>query len=76
MNPIPLDFELNIQKARQTESGKWIVEGLAATTDFDLQDDIISQTAINESAKDLITNSTVLYNHDVNQPIGKVIDAE
>lgn len=77
MKPINFNFELDIQKARENEkSGKWIVEGLASTTDLDMQDDIVHQKAINAAASDLKTNSTVLYNHDVNRPIGKVLDSK
>lgn len=57
------------------EKGNWIVEGFAATTDFDLQDDIVSQEAIESSAKDLIENSTVLLNHNPDESMGKVMES-
>lgn len=75
MNAIDFDCHLDILKAEEKD-GKWIIEGLAATTDFDFQDDVISQKAIDESAKDLLMNSTVLYNHDMKTPIGKVLDSK
>ena len=69
------DCYLDVVKAYE-EGGRWIVEGLAATTDFDLQDDIVSQEAIESSAKDLIESSTVLHNHDPDESIGKVLDSK
>ena len=59
MKAIP--FECNIDVLKSYEEGeRWIVEGFAATSDFDLQDDIITQQAIKASARDLMQNSTVL----------------
>ena len=72
---IPFSCHLDILKATE-EEGKWIVEGFAATSDFDLQDDIITHDAIETSARDLIENSTVLLNHDTDASIGKVLVSE
>lgn len=58
------------------EDGKWIVEGFAATSDIDLQDEIIEPEAIELAASDLLENSTVLWNHHDDEPIGKVVHAE
>ena len=71
MKTIQFECSLDIHKAYE-EKDRWIVEGMAATSDFDLQEDIISQQAIEESAKDLLGNSTVLHNHNPNESIGKV----
>lgn len=59
-----------------SEKGDWIIEGFAATTDVDLQDEQIEQSAVEGAAKDLLKNSTVLFNHDEERPIAKVIAAE
>jgi HK97 family phage prohead protease len=75
MLDLRFEYAIDILKAYEDE-GKWIVEGFAATTDFDLQEDVISQEAIKGSAKDLIENSTVLLNHSANEPIGKVLASE
>jgi len=73
--PIPFDAEFRIVKT-SVVSGDWIVEGYAATSDLDLQADVITPEALKASAEDLIQNSTVLWNHDTNRPIGKVLFAE
>jgi HK97 family phage prohead protease len=52
-----------------------VVAGYAATSDFDLQEDIITEEAILASAKDLIENSTVLHNHNADDAIGKVLSS-
>lgn len=75
MRAVGFRCRLDIVKARE-EEGKWIVEGYAATTDFDLQEDVITQEAIESSAADLVENSTVLLNHDPNLSIGKVERSE
>lgn len=56
--------------------GSWILEGFASTDNLDLQGDIISPDAIKNSQSDLIASSTVLYNHDINCPIGRVLDSK
>ena len=74
MKGLNFDYVVDIAKAYEDE-GNWIVEGFAATSDFDLQEDIISQEAIEGSAKDLIENSTVLHNHNTNEEIGRVMES-
>jgi HK97 family phage prohead protease len=75
MRPVSFECRVDIQKAYEDE-GSWIVEGFAATSDFDLQEDIITQQAIEASARDLIENSTVLHNHNPDEAIGKVERSE
>ncbi len=75
MRAVGFRCRLDIVKAHE-EEGKWIVEGYAATTDFDLQEDVITQEAIEASARDLLENSTVLLNHDPALAIGKVERSE
>jgi len=58
------------------KSGKWIVEGFAATPDIDFQYERIAPEALEDAAVDLKERSTVLYNHDPNRPIGKVVESE
>jgi HK97 family phage prohead protease len=69
------DFVKHYVEKEQNEE-KWIVEGFCATDDFDLQGDIISPEALKGSEKDLVQNSTVLFNHKSDTPIGKVIEAK
>lgn len=75
MRPVNFECPFDITKAYE-EKGRWIVEGYAATTDFDMQEDIITEEAINASAKDLLENSTVLHNHNPDEAIGKVLESQ
>lgn len=72
MFPVNFECAVDIAKAYE-EGGRWIVEGYAATTDFDLQEDVITEEAIRASAKDLLENSTVLHNHNADEAIGRVL---
>jgi HK97 family phage prohead protease len=72
---ISFDFPLEITKQAETE-GEFHIVGYAATTDFDLQGDLITEDALRGSQLDLVKNSTVLLNHDIKIPIGKVTKAE
>lgn len=75
MQPVGFGCHVEITKAEESE-GNWIVEGFAATSDFDLQGDVITGEAIAASAKDLLENSTVLLNHNTDEAIGKVVASE
>lgn len=72
---VDFDFPLEIMKQAE-EGGEFHIVGYAATTDFDLQGDVITEEALKESSLDLLKNSTVLLNHDIEQAIGKVTKAE
>lgn len=79
LEDFPFDVPLEICKAAEgtgEDKGRWIVEGFAATTDLDLQNEEIEQGAIDGAAKDLLKNSTVLLNHDENRPIAKVVESQ
>jgi len=73
---IPVDFIVDFVKSSQDASGNWYIEGFAATSDFDLQGDIITEAALQNSVNNLIENSTVLLNHDDAQPIGKTVETK
>jgi HK97 family phage prohead protease len=76
---IPFDFQIEVYKSyveEDTAEEKWFVEGYASTSDVDLVDDIISPLALQNAADDLLNNSTVLFNHNVDQAIGKVVQSE
>ena len=75
MKHLEFEYPVEISKAYE-EEGNWIVEGYAATTDFDLQDDIITDEAIRSSARDLLENSTVLHNHNADESIGRVLESK
>ncbi|MBI4369255.1 MAG: HK97 family phage prohead protease [Elusimicrobia bacterium] len=71
LEKVGFTFPLEIVKQTEDE-GEFHVVGYAATTDFDLQGDVITEEALKDSAADLLKNSTVLLNHDLKQPIGRV----
>ncbi|MCX5784580.1 MAG: HK97 family phage prohead protease [Elusimicrobia bacterium] len=72
---IGFSFPVQVLKFAE-EAGEFHVVGYAATTDFDLQGDIITEDALKASSLDLLKNSTVLLNHDMKLPIGKVTKVE
>lgn len=75
LEKVTFDFPLDIRK-QGMEEGEFHIVGYAATSDFDLQGDVISDEALRDSSLDLLKNSTVLLNHDVTKAIGKVTKAE
>lgn len=79
---IPVKFYLDITKSYEitkadadanSSEGDWMVEGYAVTQDIDHAGDLITEEAIKGSANDLLKNSTVLRNHNLDEEIGKVI---
>jgi len=76
------DAFFEITKAQDTiseESGelKRIVTGYAAVAEvIDSQFEIITREALESAAKDLLSYTTVLYNHDPDRPIGRVLEAK
>lgn len=56
---------------------KRIVTGYAAVAEVvDSQFEIITREALSSAANDLLQYTTVLYNHDPDRPIGKVLEAK
>jgi HK97 family phage prohead protease len=72
---VGFNFPVQVLKYAE-EAGEFHVVGYAATSDFDLQGDIITEEALKASSLDLLKNSTVLLNHDMKLPIGKVTKVE
>ena len=72
---ISFDFPLEITKQAETE-GEFHIVGYAATTDFDLQGDLITEEALRASQLDLVKNSTVLLNLILNYEVGKMKKAK
>ncbi len=68
---IPFESQINITKT-YVDDEKWYIEGYAGSTELDLVGDIITEEAFKIAENDLVGNSTVLYNHDPEQPIGKI----
>lgn len=54
----------------------FFIEGYASTEDLDRGNDITQADAFSKSIKDFMSkNPILLYNHDMDEPIGKVIEA-
>lgn len=69
-------LQSNITKSEETKKGDWVVWGYASTFDIDSRGDQITKEALIEAQSDYEEYSTVLFNHDHDRPIGKVIDTE
>lgn len=73
-------FKANDEEGESTENKEknshWIVEGYASTSDIDSQDHTITKEAIAQGAESLVKYNTLLFNHDPDQPIGKVLKSE
>jgi len=56
---------------------RFFLEGYAATSDLDRQDEIITISALKQGAKDLLANHAVFYEHKSDEhPIGKIVKTE
>ena len=73
--PVELNYTLEIVKA-QPQSGDWVVEGFVATSDIDLQGDSITPEGLAEGAETLNEAKVLLWNHDPDSPIGKILEAK
>ncbi len=77
-----LDFEAELEFGRayivkhSQSVGTWVVEGYASTSDLDAQNHIVSPEAIAMGAESLKKYDTVLFNHDPDRPIGKIVNSE
>ena len=70
-------FELEVLKTSKiVRKGEHVVVGYAMTSDLDSDDTIITTEAIELAKDDLLKYSTVLFNHDTERPIGKVVSAK
>lgn len=64
------------QKAINSSEGTWIIEAYASTSDLDTQNSIITTNALLQGAESLKKYNTLLFNHDTNTPIGKIVLSE
>jgi len=62
-----------IELAEQKKKRR-IISGYASTFDIDSGDMQITKTALENAKDDLLKYSTVLFNHDMDRPIGKTIE--
>lgn len=70
-------FELEvIRSSKLIRKGEHVVVGYAMTSDLDSDKTIITPEAIEMARDDLLKYSTVLFNHDTEKPIGKVVNTK
>jgi len=69
---INFEFPLNLTEKKEDKE-KFILEGFAAANDFDLQNDIISDTALRKCINDFKKEGKVCLNH-TEKEIGKLLD--
>ncbi len=69
------DALFNISRVSD-DNGKWIIEGHATTADLDVDDGYITEEALKGAENDLLKYSTLLYNHDRNAELGKVLETK
>lgn len=87
-NPVTFEADFNLDTFYLTKGehpedvpteesiGNRVVEGYASTTDLDAQRHIITEDAIKQGATSLQDYRTILFNHDPNRPIGKLVAVE
>jgi len=68
-----LRLQSSITKSEESK-GDWIIWGYASTFDIDSGGDQITKSALLGAKDDFIEYSTVLFNHNFDKPIGKVVD--
>lgn len=71
---IPVTSFWEVGNFWEDEKGAWYVEGYGSTFGEDLQGEIIDPAAA-EDAKSQLIGLTLLFNHDVDEPIGKIVGA-
>lgn len=74
-NEVKFNADLEIKRFAD-EEGKWIIEGIATTADLDVDGLYISEEALIGAQDDLRKYTTLLYNHDRDKEIGKIMEVK
>jgi HK97 family phage prohead protease len=71
-------FTLDIKRSKElVQKGDWVIVGYATTYDVKNDNLHITREALDEAKGDLLEKySTVLFNHNPDRPIGKIVEAE
>ena len=72
---LKLHTDLHITRHADKE-GRWIIEGIATTADLDVDGLYISEEALIGAEGDLRKYTTLLYNHDRDKEIGKILEVK
>jgi len=77
MKEFGFKFEQEIVKsAKPAQSGEFSIWAYASTYDVDSDDCQITRTALEAAKDDLLKYNTVLFNHDYNRPVGRVVETK
>lgn len=71
---VPVTSYWDVGDFAEDEKGAWYVEGYCSTFHEDLGGDIVDPEAA-EYAVNQLVGLTLLFNHDIDQPIGKIVAA-
>ena len=74
---VPVNFHMALAKRwpDPTDGDVLYVEGYANTATADRVNDLIEPKAFEEGLGEYMRNPIVLFNHDLDRPVGKVVDA-
>ena len=71
------DFDiLKWDESSDTDEKNWYLEGYITNSNVDSEDDFLTDAALSKVADQIPLNSTMLYNHNIDQPIGKIVASE
>jgi len=70
---VKFDADMSITRSSEVE-GTWVIEGIATTADLDVDGLYISEEALIGAENDLKKYTTLLYNHDRDKEIGKILE--
>lgn len=76
MRDFKFTFEPEIVKAKSAEGESYSVWAYASTWDVDSDDCQITKEALEGAKDDLLQYNTVLFNHNYDKPIGKVVETK
>ena len=77
MKDFPVSMEMDFVKAAVREkSGEFVIHAYASTYDVDDDETQITREALELAKNDLLERSTVLFNHNPDRPVGKVVETK
>lgn len=68
-------FQIELKKYVGENTGVRRIEGYASTSELDSTYDIVLPTAFSARLEKFMKNPVMLFNHDLDSPIGKVVEA-
>lgn len=68
-----INISTPILSVEEPTKGDWIISGFAGTDATDMEGDIITRSAWEGAQNDVLHYRTILFNHNMDRPIGKVL---